>query len=217
MGATLARDGDRGARDRAPDLLEYWRVIVRGKWIILFTTTLVVGVVLVWSFLQPTAYEGSLRMAVVPRPPEILAGGGADAGDSSKPDITTELIVLDSQELRQMVADRLGHTPDVEFVNTSGNIIEVKARASSGAEAAADADAYVDTYIEQRRDDAIGTLEAQKESVQRQINELQLRLADPSLPPGVVSSTETQIFKLQTEISRIDAALASPNPGARRI
>lgn len=199
------------------DLLRYWRVIVGGKWIILFTTTLVVGVVLVWSYLQPTVYEGSLRMAVVPRSPEILAGGAAGTGDSSKPDVTTELIVLGSQEFRQKVADRLGHTPDVEFVNTSGTIIEVRARAGSGAEAAADADAYVDTYIEQRREDATRTLQAQKASIEKQISDLQTRLADPNLPPGLISSTQTQIFNLQTEISRIDAALASPSPGAKRI
>lgn len=110
----------------------------------------------------------------------------------------------------------IGGVPDVEFESVpETNVIEITVNASTRAQAANAATAYVDAYVQQRLDDVTRTLSAQKASIESRIGDLQLQLTDRSLPESVADSIKGRIYSLQTDLNEVESQLASPSAGAK--
>jgi non-specific protein-tyrosine kinase len=165
-------DGD--GRREFRDLL---RVLRRRRWIVVVTTVVVVGVAMVASFLQTPVYSAAARMLIQPRPGnspfEVADGQRSDTAQF----IATEIEVLEGEPVQEEVRRRLGSAPPISAsaVGTTA-VVRIVAEDPDPKVAAAVANAYVEAYITNRRQQGIDeSLAAQKE-VQGKLDLLQGRI-----------------------------------------
>jgi len=167
------------------ELRDYLALVRRWKWLIGATVLLVAGTAWGLSALQTPVYEARARLIIQPGQ-SVFDTSNLQTGAAL---VQTEIQVLQSEAVRAAVREKLGQARSVSAsaVGTTA-IIEVRAQSTDPKEAADVTNAYVDTYIELRRKQAIdGLLAAAAEiqnridSGQKQINELADRIAN--IPP----------------------------------
>jgi polysaccharide biosynthesis transport protein len=187
---------------------------VRGKYLVLLTTLVVVGGAVLWSYFQDNVYQAQARILVQARGTGAILGGTNSSSGDSQRNIANELIVLDSQDLRQTVVQKLGHQPKVAFGNvTNTDVITVSTEGEEPKQVAADANAYVETYIDQRRADSTASLQAQQLSLQNQITALNGQLAWLDPISDSARQISNQIITAQSTLNSVTAALGNPDLG----
>jgi capsular exopolysaccharide synthesis family protein len=201
-------------------LSDYLQLLRRQRWVIAFATlaTMTLGILLASS--QPEVYSSTASVRLSP-------DASVGVFDTEQPDDTersrellTEVEVLTSGSLRQLVTARLGSDPP-RFSSVSARlvgfseIIEISVKASSPVDAATVANAFADVFIEQRRERAVGELtdqinglRAQAAEGSAQVQEIDARLADPAIDPsvadGLEANREVVLEQLQLYTTRAD-------------
>lgn len=155
------------------ELRDYLRVLARRKWIVALATVAMVGVSLVLALRQTPMYRSSSELL-------LQAGNSASllgVGSEERLSVITEIQVLQSQPVRDLVQEKLGSAPPVSATSVAGSaVIRVVAEASEPDEAAEAANAYVASYIEYRRQQAIDEVAAASAQIEPKIVELQARV-----------------------------------------
>ena len=140
-------------------LRDYGRVVWRRKWIVVAAMVATVAGALVMSTLQDPIYEADAQILVEPRsgdavfePDNPVAVANLDRA------IQTEIRVMEGQQVRERVRQDLGLEelpPKVDASPVgSTDVVEVTVRSGDPRVAQQLADAYVDAYVETRRDQA---------------------------------------------------------------
>ncbi len=156
------------ATPEAPELVvqEYLRVLKRWKWVILVVVLGCVGATLGWSLNQPKIYQSQAEVLLQPRSNENLFNALNDIRDPSRL-AQTEMKVIESQPVRELVARNLGSAPAIATSQSGvADIIEIQARDVDPMRAAAIANAYADGYIEFRHTRAIDDILAATTQIQ---------------------------------------------------
>ncbi len=217
------------ATPEAPELVvqEYLRVLKRWKWVILVVVLGCVGATLGWSLNQPKIYQSQAEVLLQPRSNENLFNALNDIRDPSRL-AQTEMKVIESQPVRELVARTLGSAPAI-VTSQSGvaDIIEIQARDVDPVRAAAIANAYADGYIEFRHTRAIDDILAASTQIQVRIDSLQreIEVLAAETPPGGPSTgspanpvaasqlaaltAQQSIFKQKLDELEVDSALTT--------
>jgi non-specific protein-tyrosine kinase len=134
-------------------------------------------VALVASLLQASVYEAHADILVQPRATESVFSDSQ--GRSSLNAIETEIEVLSSDPIQDGVRARLGSLPDVSAKRVGETeVMQVTGRSTDAQRAASIANAYAESYVEFRKTEAVGDLEAAGRGIQDKIDELQAEIEE---------------------------------------
>lgn len=211
------------------ELRDYLRVIRRRKWVIALVTLATVGAAIAASLVQTPVYQGTAEVLLQARATESLFD--PDSGQRNDPAraVQTEIQVLKSRPVRDLVREELGSAPKVSASPVGQtDVIEVKAESTDPERAAAIANAYAKSYIDFRRGQAVDDLLAAAEQIQEKIAELQAQIdgvaattpttvrgARPTTVPPDASAQRDQLlaqqalFRQKLDQLQVDAALKS--------
>lgn len=154
------------------ELRTYLRIVQRRKAFIAVVAVLTAVVALVASFLQTPVYEAHADILVQPRPTESVFSDAQ--GRSSIAAIETEIEVLGSDSIRDRVRDKVGTVPEFSARRLGEtDVMQVTGRSIDAQRAASIANAYAESYVEFRRAEAVGDLEAASRGIEEKIDELQ--------------------------------------------
>jgi uncharacterized protein involved in exopolysaccharide biosynthesis len=177
------------------------------------------------SSAQPQDYRASAELLL--RSPAGLATPLAAGPGDPERDIQTQVQLLLSPPVGELVRRRLGEQPAVEVVPVGrSDILEVMARATNPSRAAAVANAYTDAYLEYRADASQQILFTAEGEVRRQATALaqQVQAVEDGLTGATGTSraallaTRNQLAVQQTVFAeraadlRLQSALASSGP-----
>lgn len=207
------------------DLRGYLRVIRRRKWVIVAATVLVAAVALAVSMLQAPVYEGRAELLLQAQGSETLFNPNTGQRTDPARALDTEIQVLKSRPVRDLVEDRIGDAPEVTASGVGQtDVFVVKAESTDAERAATIANAYADAYIDFRRTQQVNDLLEAAAQIQQKIDQLQGQIDNlPSTTPGPGQSSATDpnmarrnsllqqqaVFLQKLDQLQVDAALKS--------
>lgn len=181
------------------ELRDYLAVLRRRRATVGLTTLVVVAAALVLSLLQDPVYRAETELLLRPRVAEEVLGG--DAGttrNNPDRDIQTQIRIITSEPVKELVRERVGSAPEVSARPVSGtDIVIVAAESTDPEEAAVVANAYAEAYRQfqvrqatQEFEDATAELQPALEDLQARINSLQAEI--DGAPAGQTDTFRTQ-------------------------
>lgn len=210
------------------ELRDYLRVVRRRKWVIALVTLAVVGSAVAASLVQTPVYQGKAEVLLQPRSTESLFDPGTGQRNDPVRAVQTEIQVLKSRPVRDLVRKELGSAPKVSASPVGQtDVIEVKAESTDPDRAAEIANAYAESYIDFRRTQAVDDLLAAAEQIQGKIADIQAQIDGggattttvrgerPAPPPADVTRQREQLqaqqalFRQKLDELQVDAALKS--------
>jgi len=157
------------------ELRDYLKLIERRKWIIVIAVVAMVGAAYAMSKAQTPVYEGTADFVLRPN---TSAFSGESSGGQEEVSVETVIQEVQSQPVREAVAAQLGQAPLVSVKPVGDSqVVRVRAESTDAKQAAAVANAYVDKFIEVRRQKTIDSLVATIDKLQPKIAELQGQIA----------------------------------------
>jgi non-specific protein-tyrosine kinase len=182
------------------ELRDYLRVLRRHRVIIVLTVGVVVGLALLVSYLQTPVYAGSARMLIQPRPGitpfDVSNGQSANAAQF----VATEIEVIKGEPVQEQVRRQIGSAPPISVrpVGTT-SVVQVVAESTDPKRAAAVANAYVEAYIANRRQQGIDESLATQKEVQGQIAILQGQIEALDAQIGATEGSVADSLKAQRQ------------------
>ncbi|MBW3573522.1 MAG: polysaccharide biosynthesis tyrosine autokinase [Actinobacteria bacterium] len=206
---------------RELDLRDYLRVLWVRKWVVVVATVVMVTVAYGFSARQDPVYQATAQFRVVPPVNPLVAEGSR--GSQVSPE--TEIEVLQSAPVVQRVREKLGGTaPSITAESVSGTeFVKVTGESRDPESAAAIPNAYVDAYVDYRRQQTVDNLtpvrdqaQVRFDQVQNEINDLteQLNRTSPLTQPQTYndlvdrrSAALNRQGPIRTEIDRLDTQI----------
>lgn len=166
--------------DQELTLRDYWYVVVRRKWLVVIGVVSVVAGALVLSSVQDPIYRAESQMLVQNRGTESLFGTGQTVVNSTAA-LATEVKVVESPIIANRVVENLGITGPIPPATGSQigqtNVLAVSVRSQDPETARQLADAYVQAYIDIRREQAVNDLLAAGTELSEKIREIEQQIA----------------------------------------
>lgn len=159
------------------ELRDYIRVLRRRQLIVVVTVAVVVGAAIAISVIQTPVYAAIAKLRIEPRPGISVFDNQGGQDNSSAQFVATEIEVLKGESVQDAVRAELGSAPAVSVrqVGTTA-VVQVVAEDTDRSRAAAIANAYVQAYIDHRRQEGVNEALAAQTEVQRGIDELQSQI-----------------------------------------
>ena len=136
------------------DLRAWLIVLWRRRWVIVATVAVGLLAAALFSSRSEPVYRASSQVLVQGNSVEGIVqrlGYGGALGDAGRV-LANEVVLINSDETRALVADKLGYSASVRVAVTEGSdLLVFTATASDPERAASIANTYVETFIEQRR------------------------------------------------------------------
>ncbi len=183
-----------GTADREVGLLDYAHVVASRKWIVVTAVVAAVVGAVALSALQTPIYEASAEMLVSTRSSDTIFGNGNITVGDPKRAVLTEIKVLESEIVSQRAQQNLALASSLPAVNgISDNVtdvVTVSVRSGDPTSARIAADAYMQAYIEIKREQSVDTLVSAGAELQKKITELQTQI--DALAQQVADATATE-------------------------
>lgn len=217
--------------DREMTLRDYARVIARRKWVVVAATIATVAAALGMTALQDPVYQTSSQVLVRARNTDTIFTNTNSGTFASASAVPTEIAVLESELVSNRVRDDLGLDRSPPAVNGTQvgttDVVNAVVRSGDATTAKVLADAYVNSYIAIKREQAVsglisGGAEISKKltEIQTQIDALDKQVADaPSSQQAAVEASLAQqrkvlvdqqaLFKQRLDQLQVDAQLAT--------
>ncbi len=157
------------------DLRDYLRVLWNRKLIILLATVVMVAAAYGLSVLQDPVYEATAQFRVESSVNELVDGPSTRGSQES---VQSEVQVLQSAPVLERVRQKLGgQAPPVTATAVSGTeFIRVTAESSDPESAAAIPNAYVESYVEYRRQQTVDQLTPVRDQAQARFDAVQAEI-----------------------------------------
>ena len=202
-------------------LRDYLAIVRRRKWVLLFVIVAVCGTAVGASTLQTPVYEARTRLLLE----RTRASAGADFDRIDAPSVETEIQIVGSQAVHAEAERQFGITATISAVAVGSTaVIEVIAESTDPAQAAKIADAYAESYIAVRRQAAITGLLSTGELLQRNLADVEERLADAQAkgadlqkPAPEVQSMLNQKELIEQKLDELEVVREFPDGGAQII
>lgn len=181
------------------ELRDYLAVLRRRRATVALTTLLVVATALVVSLLQDPVYRAETELLLRSRVAEEVLGPTSNARSNPDRDISTQIRIITSEPVKDLVRERVGSAPDVSVRPVTGtDIVTVAAEDTDPERAATVANAYAEAYrafqvtqAAQDSADARAELQPALDDLQARINALQAEI--DSAPEGQRESVRQRI------------------------
>ena len=155
------------------DLRSYLRVLARRKVSLGLVTLGLVATTVIASLLPTPIYESTAEILLQPRGADYLFDSSGGSRLNASRTVETEIRVMKSDPVRQLVREKLGSAPSVSASRVGETeVMEIRASSESGPQAAEISNAYATSYVEFRRRQATDDSLAAATAIQRQIDEL---------------------------------------------
>ena len=209
-------------------LRDYWRVIIRRSWIVIAAIIATAAPAIALSLRQSSIYEANADMLIRVSPGESVFGSGQQ---TINPDrlVQNEISVLEGDAVYARLMQNLGLDDDPPLVSGSGfsdaDVITVSVQSGDPQTAATLANAYVDAYIDVKREQAVNGMVAASAELQTKITDLQSQI-DTLDAQIAASSTDDDsgaeadrrtlvdqqaLFRQRIDQLQVDAALSAGN------
>jgi capsular exopolysaccharide synthesis family protein len=160
------------------ELRDYLRVLRRRKWVVVLAILVAVGASIGLSQLQTPRYAGTAELLLQARTTESLFNPVTGQRADPTRAVQTEIRVLESQPVRDLVRSRLGKAPRVSGRPIGQtDVIEVRVESADARLAADAANAYARGYIDFRREQAVNDLFEASRSIEERVAQLQAQIA----------------------------------------
>ena len=209
-------------------LRDYFRVIVRRSWIVLAAIIATTAPAVALSLRQDSIYEANADMLIGPAPGETVFGSGQQPINADR-QIQNEISVLESDAVYARVKHNLGLQDDPPGVSGSGfsdaDVITVSVESGDPQTAATLANAYVNAYIDVKREQSVNGMVAAGTQLQSKIVDLQKQI--DALDTQINASTadddsgreagrralvdQQAVFRQRIDQLQVDAALSAGN------
>ncbi len=169
----------RTAFDDAPEMTmrDYWHVVLRRKWLLVTAVAVTVLAAMFMVSQQSKVYEGEAQMLVRNSNGDNVFTNQQQGAQNAARLIDTEIRVLEGNTVEDRVRQNLGVEGDLPDVNGAAvgqtDVISVKVQSHSAETAAQLANAYVDAYIDVRREQNVNGLTDAATEVQKKVSDLQ--------------------------------------------
>ena len=160
----------------AMTLRDYWRVIIRRSWIVIAAIIATAAPAIALSLRQSSIYQADADMLIRTLPGESVFGSGQQ---TINPDrlVQNEISVLEGDEVFARLKQNLGLADDPPGASGSGftdaDVITVSVESGDPQTAATLANAYVNAYIDVKREQAVNGMVAASVELQTKITDLQ--------------------------------------------
>jgi polysaccharide biosynthesis transport protein len=210
-------------------LRDYWRVLVRRKWIVLVGIFATVIPAVALSLAQTPVYQAEAQMIVQSLPGDSVFGSTYLGYVDPDRVVQNEIQVLESEVVSERLMTNLGLTTTPPAVTGaavgSTDVIAARVRSSDPPTARVLADAYVQAYIDTKREQSVGGLIQAGTELQAKVSELQaqVELLDAEILTAGEAEARTlteqrrllvdqqALFKQRLDQLQVDAALTSGN------
>jgi uncharacterized protein involved in exopolysaccharide biosynthesis len=222
---------------------DYWRIIRKRKWILIFTTTAVLGSVMVFTNLQTPIYQATATVKV--EPALSISGVDQTGGWDVLTALNTEVKIIKSALVSERTARKLGlvndQTPENEKQAIVGgiqakvsadkvgdsNLITISATSSDAKETEKLANATAQVYIEKGMEDRSRRARELREFVEVQMKEaeIKLRTAENNLKDytektgakGAGSYMTSRLIGLETRKSELSEKYTPQHPEVKEL
>ena len=211
------------------ELRDYFSVMRRRRWVIFLAVFVVAATALLMSSLQTPVYEAEARVLLEPSV-SLFDETSTPIGPAA---VRTEIEVLTSAGVAQLVRERIGAAPKVKAQQLGDTqVMVVRAESTDATRAAEVANAYSQGYIDFRRKQAIDNLSAAGQAIQARIAELDRQIAEfdannpppTNLPPGVQpprsperEGLESQRFFFRQKAEQLNVDTQLKNGGSQLV
>ncbi len=171
-------------------------------------TAVSIALALLWSAFQTPKYEAKAKVLLQPRSSESLF----DNQFAQRPDparaIQTEIEILKSQPVRDMVRERAGEAPPVSARPIGQtDIIDVVVEHEDADKAARISTAYAQAYIELRRERAVDSLLDATVQIEEKLAALEQEMVDASGPERDSLVQQYGIFRQKADQLEVERDL----------
>ncbi len=209
-------------------LRDYWRVIVRRSWIVIAAIIATAAPAIALSLKQEPIYSASADMLIRPLPGESVFGSDQQTVNADRR-IQNEISILEGDAVYARVIQNLALDDDPPGVTggsfTDADIITATVQSGDPETAATLADAYVQAYIDVKREQSVKGMVAAGNELQTKITEIQGKIDD--LDARIAASTtdddtsteadrkvlvdQQASFRERIDQLQVDAALSAGN------
>lgn len=154
-------------------LLDYW-AIARKRWPwILVPIVLITAAAVAYSVNQPARYASSARVLLADTASQrTLDPSSQNTGFLSR-ELSNEISLANSDTVISLVEDQLGDLPDVAISSESdADVLVFEATAADAVTAADHANTWASMYVQVKRDEAVGSIDAAADSLQVRLEDL---------------------------------------------
>ena len=229
----MAADAATLSRGAELNLADYLAVFARRKWAMLAICSAVVGAAVGYTLLQDAEYQATASVLV--RTSDTVGLFPLDGAVEVTRSVAGEQAFLNSDEFRSQAESASPQPSAVRTISDEADedpsrrsVIDFEARAASGADAAAAANAWAQTYIDQRFENETAEVTSSIAAVQRSLTGLETRRSELTAPIADVdqaieeSNDPVQIARLNgerlllveqisTELDAIDSQISRLN------
>lgn len=158
-------------------LRDYLEVLRRRRSAVALSVAVVLGLALLLSYLQTPRYAATAKLLLKQRSADSLFESRAQAYVDPARSVDTEIEVIKTDPVRDLVRQRIGNAPPV-LVRSVGktDLVTIRAESTDPSRTAVVANAYANAYIDYRRKQAFDELSAASEEVQTKITEIQAQI-----------------------------------------
>ncbi len=196
------------------ELRDYLHALWNRKWVVLVATLVMTIAAYGVSVTQDPVYEATAQFRVQ----SSVNPAFEESGNRSEESVQSEVQVLQSAPVVERVRDKLGgRAPAISAETVSGTeFIRVTAESGDPESAAAIANAFVQSYVEYRRQQTIDQLtpvrdqaQARYDAIQAEIDDLTAQLSDVSevTQPATYNDLADRRTAAQSRLSTVRASL----------
>lgn len=155
------------------ELADYLR-IMRRRWLwIVVPAVAVCALATALTATQSPSWSASAQVSVGGSAAQEAISGGGPSGAAGVRELSNEVDLAASDQVREEVANRLGTTPDVDIAAAESSDAILFTATAPTADAASDAaNTWADVYVETKRQDAIDSIDSAVEAFQSDLADL---------------------------------------------
>jgi polysaccharide biosynthesis transport protein len=209
-------------------LRDYWRVVVRRRWIVIIGILATTIPATALAILQDPVYEAHADILIHSQPGSSLFGSSNQGSVNPDRVVQNEISVLEGDVVFARLKDTLRLTDDPPRVSgtasDTSDLVTVRVRSGDPDTAAELTNAYITAYIDTKRSQAVERLATEGNELQAKITEFQQQIdtVDGQIAntSGDTSALEAQrrvlldqqgVFKQTLDQIQVDSALSAGN------
>ena len=194
---------------RQSSLFEYSQILWGRRRTVLTVTVAAVIVSLLYSFAATKVYEAPAGLLLTPQLPPTLLQAIDPAATPSVVDVQTEIQVLESTQVADLVRKAIGSAPTVTATQVAAtDVVTVAAQAKTPKLAQEAANAYANAYIELKHSETTTSLQQATNVLNQHLTSVEALASSVSAQvSGTNSAVQTQMAAIQASLQAEESTL----------